>query len=162
MVPKVAVVALFLLLRNFVRAIRLRRQEIDLEVGSDEKGSPQAKLLKHRKNKERTARTIEGLSTHSLPIHMHTCASVTTHDHTLEDTRVRTCTRTRVHAHAHACMHTHACAQTHTLGGAGRAEGFTGIYASMLVAAAENLPLGILVVWKFGPKFLSLAYFNGA
>ena len=57
---KVAVLALFLLLKNFVRAIRLRRQEIDLELGSIGHTSPQAKLLKHRKNKERTARTIQG------------------------------------------------------------------------------------------------------
>ena len=51
--------ALFVLLQNFIRAIRLRRQEIDLEVDSDGHNSPQAKLLKHRKNLERTVRTVE-------------------------------------------------------------------------------------------------------
>jgi len=76
----VAIVALLLLLRNFIQALRLRRQEIDLEVGNDGRNVLQAKLLKHRKNKERTSRAIQG------------------------------------------------------------------IYASILVAAAENLPLGILMI----------------
>ena len=55
-----AIVALLLLFQNFIQALRLRLQEIDLEVGSDGQSVLQAKLLKHQKNKERTSRAIQG------------------------------------------------------------------------------------------------------
>ena len=42
-----------------VRAIRLRREEIMFDDEQDRLSLP-AKLLKHRKNKERTTRTIRG------------------------------------------------------------------------------------------------------
>ena len=99
---QVAFFALFMLLKNFVQAIRLRRQEIDLHTGNHEESSPQAKLLKHRKNKERTKRAIHGTL--------------------LVDGWVLS-----------GCVH-------------GTIQDLAGIYSSMLVAVAENLPLGILMV----------------
>ena len=43
-----------------LRAIRLRREEIAFHDDQDGGASPRAKLLKHKKNLERTSRTLQG------------------------------------------------------------------------------------------------------
>jgi hypothetical protein len=56
----VSTIAIFMKIQSLVRAIRLRRVEINLQ-GSNCNTSPSAKLLKHRKNAERTRRAIRGI-----------------------------------------------------------------------------------------------------
>ena len=65
-VAKVAIFALFVKIRALVRAFRLRREEIDFDEERFDKSSSDAKLLKHRKNLERTARTIQGTARSNL------------------------------------------------------------------------------------------------
>ena len=75
---KVAICALHVKIRALVRAISLRREEIDFEEDRFDKLSSDAKLLKHRKNLERTARTIQG--TPNLDVSLHVYA---VHDSTI-------------------------------------------------------------------------------
>ena len=66
-VPQVALFALFVKIRALVRAICLRREEIDFEADRE----ADVKLLKHRKNLERTARTIQGMPSFDAPPRVH-------------------------------------------------------------------------------------------
>ena len=49
-------------LRSLIRAIRLRREEVDFYEDENGKASLRAKLLKHKKAYERTSRAIQGKS----------------------------------------------------------------------------------------------------
>ena len=126
-------VTLLALANNFhvlIRAIRLRRIEIDLhdvneanhvqsvhllrtgiEVHDDSDvhlAVDSVKLLKHQKNLERSTRTLRGM-----------CQQMHTHAHT--DSNV---------CMPAACMH-------------------AGIYATIAISTVENLPMGILMVRSF-------------
>ena len=68
---KVAICALLVKIRALVRAISLRREEIDFEEDRFDKSSSDAKLLKHRGNLERTARTIQGTPNFDVSLHMY-------------------------------------------------------------------------------------------
>ena len=57
---QIAVIAFYMTFVALIRAIRLRRQEIDFEEDVLVSSTPDAKLLKHRKNYERAKRTIQG------------------------------------------------------------------------------------------------------
>ena len=68
---KVAICALLVKIRALVRAVSLRREEIDFEEDRFDKSSSEAKLLKHRKNLQRTARTIQGTPNFDVSLHMY-------------------------------------------------------------------------------------------
>ena len=56
--------------RALIRAIRLRREEVDFEDDVFGKSTLEAKLLKHRKNQERTSRVIQGILNHMHVVHL--------------------------------------------------------------------------------------------
>ena len=58
---KVACIALFVKISSLVRAIRLRRDELNLDVEQDHPASLQTKLLKHRRNLDTVSRVIRGM-----------------------------------------------------------------------------------------------------
>ena len=74
---KVAVCALLVKIRSLVRVISLRREEIDFEEDRFDKSSSDAKLLKHRKNLERTTRTVQGTRNFDFSLHAHAVHSNT-------------------------------------------------------------------------------------